>query len=277
MRSLLPRLLALFSLVLVVVGVGVLADGTSSFSTSATVTNTVPTVTVDLGQSDTPSAGTSKTMYVFFNASDQNGASDLDVNGAQVVLNISGETSLTSTTCTENQTIDSTTKRYRCEVTLQYFHKAGQWSVNASINDSANQFAYDFTRTLTINSLDSVAVRHPSISFSGSPGTSDIASTPEPQALNNTGNTDYTSINITGYDFVSGGNIIGVDNVTANSTDSNGLGLALANDTSLALANTSLARGQNNNRTIYFWLDIPSGQAPGSYSSQQSWVLLAVI
>jgi hypothetical protein len=84
--------------------------------------------------------------------------------------------------------------------------------------------------------------------------------------LNNTGNFDFTSINITAYDLegvTDSSYKIGAGNFTLNTTDTSGIGIRLANATSLSIGGAGLYHKQNDsdtggNMSLYLWVDIPS-------------------
>ncbi len=247
---------------------------TDSFTASLTVTNAAPLVYfVDASQSLTGSAGTSAAVYVFFNATDTNGYTDINVSNASVTIT-NGSTTLYSTGCVLFSG-SGQNARINCTVSLRYYDPAGIWVINASVRDNSTNFAQNFTQTLTVNALDAISLVSSSISFSGAPGASDVAPTPTSQVVNNTGNRNYTSINLTGYAFTSGTNTIHIGNVTANVTASGGLGQILINNTEVLLNSSNLTYGAVATRNIFFYLDIPSGQTSGSYSAQASWVVEA--
>ncbi|MBR9692476.1 hypothetical protein GOV07_00945 [Candidatus Woesearchaeota archaeon] len=248
---------------------------TDTFTASVTVNNLPPSVVVDTGQSITGQVAGSRVVYVLFNASDPNGGGDLNTTSAQITINKTGNTDRTSSSCALDSIIDVNTRRYNCSVTIWFYDEAGTWTINASIEDNTSNEATNNSVTLTMNVLDGVSVIQASVGFTGTPGTNDIASSPEPQQLNNTGNLGYTQINITAFDFASGANRISVGNVTTNVTDSNGPGQQLVNNTAFTIANAALPRGDNSLEDMYFWLDIPSGTPPGTYNAQSNWILEA--
>ncbi len=268
-----PLLTILFVLLLLTPALMLVNADTDSFSASVTVNNLPPSVTVNAGQAITGQISGSTIVHIVFNASDPNGAGDLNTSSASITLNKTGNSPRTSSACVLESEIDANTRQYNCSITLWYFDEAGPWTINASIEDNTSNPAYDDSETVQVQVLDSVSMVAPSISFSGTPGTDDIASSPEPQQLNNTGNQDYNQINITGFDFASGANRISVGNVTMNTTDSNGPGIVLQNGTTILLSGASLARGNNSLEDVYFWLDIPSATPTGTYNAQSNWIV----
>jgi len=268
---------ALFLLLLAVLALpftSIVHAVTDTFSASVTVTNSPPVVYfVDPSQSLTGAAGTTAVVYVLFNASDANGYTDVNVTSALVRIQ-NGTTERNSSSCVLFSGAGQNA-RIHCSITIYYYDAPGTWVINASVKDNSTNFAQNTSQTLTVNNIDSIDLISASISFSGAPGVTDIASSPTAQVTNNTGNQNYTSINVTGYAFTSGALTINVGNVTANTSNSGGPGHVLVNNTEVTLASSGLARGVTATRDLYFWLDIPAGQTSGSYSAQSSWIVEA--
>jgi hypothetical protein len=247
------------------------AATSGTFTTSATVTNDPPTAAVDTGQSATPTAAGSRVIYIMFNASDPNGNSDLNDATASVTLNKSGETNRSSSSCTVDSNPSTTTTRYNCSVTIYYWDASGTWTINAAVKDSTSSTA-TATATMSMSTLDAISIVRASTSFSGAAGTSDIAASPQ-QQVNNTGNQDYTTVQLTGFSFASGANTIGVGNVTMNVSNSGGVGQTLVNNSAVTLTGGSISKGNNSYQNIYLWLDIPAGTPAGTYNAQSAWTV----
>lgn len=250
------------------------AQGT--FTASATIGNSAPSITVASGQTITSAAATSRLVNISFTATDTNGYTDLNDSTAQIAINRSGETTRTSSGCTVMSHPDSQSTLYNCTLTLWYYDAAGPWTINASVADNSLSNATNTSITVTVNNIDAVSAVSGSIAFSGSPGTTANAASPNPQQLNNTGNQDYNTLNITGLGFVSGSNTLNVGNVSFNWTNSATGGQRLINNTAVVMVNSSLAHGLVATKGIYFFLDVPNGQAPGSYNAQGNWVVDAI-
>jgi len=267
-----------FSITIVIVAVPaavlVLGNGSGTFGASATVTNNAPTLSVDPSQnvgSGTPA--TCKAVYLYFNASDTNGASDLNDSTAKVIITKASNGDRASTSCSMSG-VDGNTRRYNCTVDIWYFDESGAWSINASIKDNSGNFVQDTTQSATLGSIDNIVLVNSSIAFSGSPGTTNNPSSPNPQVINNTGNLNYNTVNLTGISFLSGTDVLSVGNVSVNVTNSGGLGQALANNTPVTVSSSTLNRGNNSVEDLYFWLNIPGGQPSGSYAATSSWTIV---
>lgn len=249
---------------------------TSTFAVSLTIDNTAPTVYhVDAGQTDTPNEGTTKDAYIYFNASDINGASDIPASNAQVILNNSGATR-TSSGCTEVSST-GTDVRYNCTVTLNYYDDPGAWTINASVYDGGSEQAENTSQTFTYNTLYAIDTTVPTLTFSGDPGQTGLSASNNPQRVRNRGNGDFTNLNLTAYDLTGAGTYVGAGNLTANVTTSGaGLGNQMMNATPVALTGTiDLTHAENKNQTVYVYLDIPSGLTNGTFTSSSDWVITA--
>jgi hypothetical protein len=259
--------LVLLALVLLPAVMLVDAAGSTSFTSSTTVNNVAPSsIMIDPVANFDPSPGTTKNLTVYFNATDSNGYADLNDNTASVSINRSGETTRQNTTCAvlSHPTLSST--RYNCTIVVYYYDGSGVWSINASVRDTSTAYLSNVS-TFSLNTLDSLNVSQTTISFTGGPGTSNIAASPQPQQVTNIGNQNYTTVQITGFSFTSGSNVLGVGNVTMNWTNSGGVGQQLVNNSAVSLTNGTLAKGAGSSQNIYFWLSIPTNTPAGSYTA----------
>ena len=269
--SLTTPLFFLVALVALGISTVVLTTAASnSFSSSAVITSTAPTVVVNLGQTITGATGTTATVYLYFNASDDNGWGDLNDSTATVVINKTGKTSRTSSSCAVLSHPNAKTTSYNCSLVLYYYDASGTWSINASVSDNSTNYAQNTTITLSVSTIDAVSPVSASISFTGVVGTNDVASSPTPQRLNNTGNQNYNTVNITGYSFLYATNVIGVGNVTMNVSASGGQGQSLLNGTPVTLTRASLSKGAVSLQNVSFYLDVPDTMPSGTYNAQSS-------
>ena len=109
-------------------------------------------------------------------------------------------------------------------------------------------------------------------------GNSNVNNTVDTEDQNNTGNQNFTSINITAYDLVGqiyGYQYVPAENLYINITDN--LGQQLANNTMTAITSASLPRdiqGVENNQNLYLWIITPSTNlAVQNYTSSSDWVI----
>jgi hypothetical protein len=196
--------------------------------------------------------------------------SDIPATGASIIINQSG-TSIASTGCIVNST-SGITNRYDCNITLQYYHLPGTWTINATIVDTGSNRATNTSIMYTNGNTYGVAVTVNNVTFSGSPGQTVQPSTQ--QVVNNTGNIAYTSINLTAFEIRSGSNIIDARNFTANTTGTGSPGHTLINNTAVTLGNSSV--DVQTTRDLNISLTIPTGTTNGTYTSVSSWIITLI-
>ena len=239
--------------------------------------NAVPVVTwVQSGLTPNPTESTTTTVWIQFNASDDNGHADIDYSTAQIILNRSGETQRTSSSC-DNFNNDSLVKQFNCSVNLQYYDDEGAWTINASVSDFSSASDEDTGTTLSYGALQAVRGTPLGITF----GTVNLGqsrnATNDPLILNNTGNQNFTEINLTAYD-LTGQDIpsqyIAASQFYANISLDN-YGDQLSNNTPVTLTNGTLSRdigGTDVNRNLYIFVTVPgSGLSNQNYTSSDLW------
>jgi hypothetical protein len=251
----------------------VYAAQSGTFNVTLVVGNDAPLISwVNSSFSLTPVENSTGVYQFTFNATDANGAADLDDASATVRVALGTQTA-TSSACTG--TASGNTKYYNCSVALPYYYNASaSWSINASVEDIGNSYAENTTQTFTYNELKAIALQYATLSFSGSAGASDLAASQGAQRIYNTGNYDFLELNLTAYDLRNGTNAwIGAGNFTVNITASGGLGQLLVNSTAVNVTNGNLTHAQGTSTTLNLYLDIPGGQASGTYSAASSFIV----
>jgi len=156
---------------------------------------TPPTIlSINYPPSLDPIENSNSTLILNFTASDEN----LNDSSAQAIIKIDSTTHI-NTSCIAT-TINSTTKRYDCNIDLTYYDKAGSWNINVSICDTSNNCAYNDSNNFTYNQLKAFIVNTSLIDF----GTFHLTdpNITRTLKLTNTGNVNITQINVTGYDLV---------------------------------------------------------------------------
>ena len=244
------------------------AVSTAGFNISLTLTNVAPTITYVAPVSDSPNAGTTKTITFTFNASDLNGVGDIPFDNALVIINNSAVTH-TSSSCIVNET-SGTTNRFDCYVDVDYDDAAGAWTINASVFDGASAMATDLSEELTLGTTYSISLNRTSLTFSGSAGDNNVAPSNAPQSVLNKGNGAFTNMNITAFDLVGGTSSIAASQFNANITDTPA-GTAMDNNTPVAIAGGTL--GVSGSRDVFIYLDIPEGVADTTYTSSDEWIV----
>ena len=264
----------LFTLAIVaVVGFAATLAYATDFAVTLDITNVAPEINyVDSTVTFTPIANSTAQAYLYFNATDENGASDLDDTSAQITITYAAE-SQTSTGCSVLSS-SSTERAYNCTIDIPYYFAAEQWSINASISDQAGASAQNTTEIFTINELQAAALSHETLSFTGAPGDSDIQANQGAQVIYNLGNAAYTALDATGYNLqgVDTSAIINAGNFTMN-TIADPSGQSLSNAAAVSISGFSLDFGEAENSSVYVYLSIPAGVEPDVYNSTGNWVL----
>lgn len=259
--------------IVVMMAMLVYADSQSTDAT-LTVTNEAPSIeSVTPVSAVTLNAGTTKDVYILFNVSDPNGAGDINATASLASVTKAGEATRSSSGACGQENTGPNWIYFNCTVTMYYYDGSGSWAINVSIADNSSNTAFNDSETFTVNALDSITLGIATIDFgSAGPGVSDVAGTDLP--VNNTGNTNYTTVQITGYDLVSGINSIGAANFCGNDIDDANTGCdALVNATAQTITASTLPKGDNSVETLYTFVDVPGGQPSGSYSALSNWVI----
>ncbi|MBR9676279.1 hypothetical protein GOV05_04685 [Candidatus Woesearchaeota archaeon] len=245
------------------------------FNVSVVISNSPPTMGSVATTSAMPQELTTTTAYILFNVSDTNGYTDIDP--AQSYANITrGGVTIESSSCANYAAWSGGIIRgVNCTITLNYNNEPGPWSISVRAQDGTPSIVYqNDANNFTYGSLYAFKLEKSSISFSSAgAGVNDVNSSNDPQILNNTGNGNFTYINITAYELSNGaGAYIGQGNFTINATnDAKGLSLGSMITIPSAVLN------RNTTQDLYVWMDIPSGLANGTYTTNSStqWLIEA--
>jgi hypothetical protein len=246
-------------------------------NTTIILGNTAPTIpTVTSPGTITLNGGTTKVVYAQFVADDANGYADLNDSTAQVALSKSGEATRTSSSCAILSQSGSQTE-YNCTITMQFYDSAGSdWMVNASVKDNAGDIATNSTETATVNALDYVTQDLATIGWSSVYVGQNDAEASAPLVLTNGGNQDYTNVSVKGYGATGAvysdaitANKFSIDDQTGQTTGqtymSNGVYVDVTQLTGLN------AHGASVTENAYFYLDVPTGIRPDTYTSDSTW------
>jgi len=154
-----------------------------------------PTIdTLEYPSSVDPTEGSTTTVILNFTATDV----DTNIDNSSAVITITdGTTTYTNSSCVVTG-IDADTNRYECNIDLNYYDNAGTWDINASVCDLTDFCDENTTESFTYNSLKAFDLSSAVIDF-GSFYFIDPDITVSLQ-MNNTGNTNVSAINVTGYD-----------------------------------------------------------------------------
>jgi len=227
--------------------------------------------------SENPIEGSIKTIYINFNVTDQDGATDLNDTSAKIYLNKTGEPSRFNTSCTPANN-PGNTETYTCAIDMQFYDLSGEWTINASIKDNSDSYAENTTETFTYGTLTAMVLGKSSLNFTNADlGEQNKASDQNPQIIDNTGNQNITQVNVTAFDLINSLEIFNATYFTMNATDGSGFGYQLQNNTPVTISNAFIARdigGSDTNGSLYLYVDVPpSGLTAGQYNSYTNWLI----
>ena len=241
---------------------------------SVSVGNTAPTVPYVSSDTITLNGGATKTVYVSFNASDDNGYLNLDHSTAQVDIYKTGEAVRTSSVCNaiENSTLVSV---FNCTVEMQFYDVDGAWNINASISDDSASKVENKTFEVTVNTLDYVSSDTTNVAWTALAAGSDDNEADGTITITNGGNQNYAAMTIKGYD----ANLItaesfSIDGLTGQSSDQT----YMINNTAVDVTpNADLigltTHGAAVSEEIFFYVDIAFGIVDDTYTSNANWVI----
>jgi len=234
-----------------------------------------------------------------FLAQDTDLATNLDDSTATVVLNRSSITH-TNSSCKDEGNYNTTVQNYSCYI-LVWWWEVGNYTINASIQDLASAYGSDSSKQAQLNQTTAITFGPANLTWPAI-GLTDANKTPtnDPIEINNTGNANFTDVNITAIALVgesTSTTYINSSNFTA-STNWGGspltecAGTNMVNATTTQVAHTvdanvtvgNFTAPANDNVTgqenIFICLtDIPSSATSQSYSTFDggAWTLLVAV
>ncbi len=243
------------------------AQGTQDSDVSATIANIAPNITeVASGWSTDPTfCDTTTVNSIWFNVTDNNGYLDLDDATAVINLSNGGVTRTIDGACSAADH-GATWINYTCDVTLNYWDLPAAWVITAYVADDSALDDTDATETFTYNSGTNLNVTSAIAFGSVSVGSSDNYMTTEAYTLENCGNTLLAS-NITGANISDGSDhYLLASYFTVMDEDGPETDMALALTTKNFTSPIAISTGASSLWNLNFSLDIPLGQAIGTYN-----------
>ena len=235
--------------------------------------NTPPTIAyVQNITAQNPMESSTKLICVNFTVNDADGNSTINISSAKVVLNNSGL--FRNTTQCSGVAINATAQNISCNLSLQYYDPAGIWNINISIADTMGNYTTNASTTFTYNMLYAVALNTNLLDF-GALNAGDKNKTAGVLQLNNTGNFNYTLVQLKAYDLANNTNILSISNFRINITNVS-IGTILSNNTFINITGATLPRSTDTsvgNQSMYIYVDVPLGTAAKKYVSISEWVL----
>lgn len=254
----------------------VVADSDTITAPTIEIGNVAPTVdAIGVPPAQTPTEATCSSYEIFVNVTDQNGWSD--ITGANIsVTTAVGDTTgspRTNASCVAIGNVSAVTVNFSCTIQYCWADEAGAWTINVSGTDGT-AVGYNDTPTYTVNALDAVNISQaPAWASALSAGTNDNEATSH-LIVNATGNTDYTVVNITAYDFLNASDIIPISGLEVD--DDNGFGstVSMVNGTAVTVTGMALTSGYSGSEdTGYMRIDIPAGLPIKVYTSYDDWTV----
>jgi len=256
-------------------------------SLNLTVGNTAPVITaVSVVPATDPSLNGKKNITINFTAEDDDGAGDL--GNAQINLSTGTETSRFNSSCATDGGVFGNKQNYTCTVAMYYFDLNAAWTINATINDSANTLSSNGTTSFTYNLLTGMSMAPTSLSWGSLTVTStNVGSSNDPVVINNTGNDVITVINVTAIDLAGETtvtDIIFASNFTVNTQDASD-NTTMVNATSVQIDVANFTRGnhtiggETGREELYFYLEAVNDDISSqAYSSADggAWTVLIV-
>ncbi|MBW2991010.1 hypothetical protein KY348_04875 [Candidatus Woesearchaeota archaeon] len=277
-RKSISLFLFLATLVAITIPLAILSGAqTDNFDANVSIQNSAPVIGwVNDSVTQSPNDGSTSILQIHMNVTDTNGVSDINTSDCFMNITRTGETTRTSSVCFST-TNSSNTQWITCNITISWYDVPGEWVITAFATDDSGVNDTNNTSNFTMGNADYVDVINASIRFASvTPGQQNAG--PRNIIINNTGNQNYTEINLTGYDLtgVVSSNVIGVSNFTVNVTDGSGEGQALVNNTEILVTSASLDRESSPSgatEEFYFYLDVPSGLEDDEYSAGTNWLI----
>ena len=286
-------------------GTAVAGQVTKNLFVAVTISNNAPvayneSVTLNGTVTLTDSAATQFTVN--FNVSDADGTGN--INNAAVGVNITFngmKRSNNTGNCVVTGNPTATVRNFQCIVVFYYYdNSTTQWDINLSAGDNNGAVGSNSSKSLgninsganhniSLSSLSAFTLNTPSVVSSANLGD---ANKELLVAINNTGNFDFTLINVTPFDlnasltdfFKLGGNF----SVNATASTASGFGTGLVNATPVNFSDSTDVSATmphhitsesdtKGNRTLYIYIDVPSnkGLSTGvTYNASGAWQLI---
>ena len=197
------------------------------------------------------SIGTFKAITFNFTATDSDGAANLNDATAQARFNLSGETTRSNTSCvTYTGWSSGNNRNYSCTINMWYFDGAGNWTINATIQDISAAKGENSSTNFQINQLTAMNISPTNLTWP-QVGLNDAnIHANENITINNTGNDFNLDINVTARDLrgdVDNTRYIFSNNFTVhNVTQVTCTITQMQNATSKNITNATLQRGNNS-------------------------------
>ncbi len=227
-------------------------NSTDIFVYNTTSANAAPTITnVEAIPDITPNESGINSTTFNFTATDTDGGGDINISTAEARFQLSGETTRLNTTCINTTAHIGNDLNFTCTIDMYYFDKNdANWVINVTVKDNSDERGINESTNVQFSLLTSmvispVALSWPEINVTNT----NISSNNDPIVVNNTGNAEDLSINVTGLNLRGETDItqfIFAGNISIENVDPSCGGTVMLNATSLNVTSTILQRGNNS-------------------------------
>ena len=218
-----------------------------------------------------PTSGTNTTITVNMSVNETGGYADI----SNVYCNLTKGSRVVNLTCAQISA-SGTEANYTCRGNMTYFYLSGNdWEPNCSASDAVGNAGNNVSATnLTYNRLESISVTT-SLTWTGiTTASTDDGADDNPIIISNYGNAYFSTVNITAYDLVNGGDSIVASDFSCNDADAAD-GEALSNATAVTMTGGSLLIGKASVENVYVYLEqITTPVSSKTYSSELPWLVM---
>ena len=240
-------------------------------STSKTIANSPIIIKEILTPTITPTAFSTSSVTLGFNATDIDGLSDLSDATSQCKITKAGEATRSNSTC--KVTDVGSVSTFGCTIFNYFYDASGSYNINCSIYDTDSNFYSNISETLTINALNRINQNTTTLAFGEVFGDDNEGNS---IGFTNGGNQDYTTTSITAYNLSNSTNYITAGNFSVDIDTGQVSGQTyLVEATGTAFSDFTLPKctspcSSNSSEQIYFYMDVPI-TSPLTYTQSKSW------
>ena len=179
------------------------ASSTQNLLVNITVTSAAPIIynISGLGAITLTDAPSPTYVTINFSVNASNGAATLNNATAAINLTKAGQPLVINSTCSIKDW-STNNVNYTCNLTLWWWYNAGAWQVYANISDFGSNIVVNGTHTITVNTLTGFTLSPSALTFANMAAGATNQTPTNYFTMNNTGNTNSTTIQINATDLV---------------------------------------------------------------------------
>lgn len=146
-----------------------------------------------------PSAGTINGISFIVTLTDADGSADINTTSVSANFTKTGEGLRQNLSCPQTGSAFGNSINFTCNISMWYFDASGTWTITAVGRDlGAGNVKQNTTQVFAYGSLNSIALSPTAINFGTvAQGATNVTATNDPSQLNNTGNVNFTQVNVT--------------------------------------------------------------------------------